>query len=183
MKKALFFCLFFAAYFSCEAQTRTIKIHKVIVKTENHRHVGILEKVNQNGVFLEKRNQEHIVIPSHEIKTIRIKPSRKTRTIDIPSLEPSITDRNHDCTLTDTYLQNTPSLGDEVGNVIATTVALGTVDAISNSLQSVKKYKINYRQENYFDIIHDLATYSIYFQSYPEYEGEVLRSLPKKQAY
>lgn len=175
--KVLVFCFSLGSYSFSVAQTRDIQIYQVVVKTKDQRHVGVLEKVNQKGVFLEKRNQKHIVIPAFLIKNIRIKPQRETRTIAVPSLEPKLKDRNHDGTLTDAYLQDTPSLGQEVGNVITTTAAMSALDAISNSFQSLKTFDINYSNDDYLAIIHELGSYSINFQSSPEYESKVLKSL------
>lgn len=181
MIKTILFCFLLGSYSLSQAQTRTIKVYQVVVKAKGQKHVGILEKVNPKGVFLEKRNRKHIVISPSQIKTIRIKPQIKTRTVNVPSLEPKLIDRNHDGTLTDAYLQNTPSMGQEVGNVIMTTAAMGAVDAISNSFQSLKKFNINYNQDDYLAIIHELGSYSIYFQSSPEYEAKVLKALSSSE--
>jgi len=172
--------LLISLYSASFAQKRQIRTYHVVAKTKKERIAGILEKNNKDKIFIEKRNGDHISIPIKNIRSIKVKeyPS-KYKTIYITGSEPGVFDRNTDGTLTQSYLEKTPDIGEEIANGIFSIITSVMFNGVANSLHSLANFKIDYRQENYLKSIGDISLYSIYFQASPDYELEVLNSLSK----
>lgn len=170
---------------------REISIYKVEIKSKEGNFKGNLLQVTPEYLLIEQKEGSK-KIAAERLKTIKVKFSQKknvpvfkniaqtgldiisdpefgqTRTLrvaDKPNGEPN-------------YIQENESpLGERllVGTAVVTGAIIGNELAKLAPQASIEKFKINFSSDKYLEKMDDLAMYSSYLQSSPEYET-VLRN-------
>lgn len=162
------------------AQKRQIRVYHVVVKTDNGKVKGILEKNNRDHLFVEKKNGSHVSIPITQVKKIKVKEYPESyKTITILDSEPSLLDRNLDGTLTQEYLDNSLNIGEEIASGILSIAGLMIYNGLSNTFSNLAKFHIGNSEETYLNTIGKISPFSVYYQASPEYELELLNTLSR----
>lgn len=152
----------------------------MVIKTDNGKVKGILEKNNRDHLFVEKKNGSHLSIPINQVNSIKVKEYPVShRTITILGSEPGMFDRNVDGTLAQEYLDNSLNIGEEIASGILSIAGLMIYNGLSNTFSNLAKFHIGNSEETYLKTIGEISPFSVYYQASPEYELELLNTLSR----
>lgn len=163
---------------SLVAQTsgKQVRLYHVVVKTKTGTVRGILERTTPTRMYISARSGTYTVLEAADIRLVRVKeyPKRK-RKIEVPVREPGLAAYTREGYLSTEYLENAPSLAEDVGYSIVGMAFISVYGLIYNGLNNLVVFKPKYDKANYQSLVPQLSEYAVYNQNLPDYEIELLR--------
>ncbi len=160
-----------ACLFVNESRSQGIKPYLAIVKTKTDVIKGLLYKADSASVVMIVEDSP-ITLPVNQIKTIKIRtPKKKASIIQFLKYDPWNADnfeKRADGDMVRKWGEKDPTLGEEVGGHVVTTMVNITGNIIATPIQainpSIANFKINGDAAKYAEHQTDLGYFSVYYQ-------------------
>ena len=198
MKSILLTIIFLFTIISIHGQNKTqigqkeILVYDAVIKTSKGKIKGILQRTDSNQLVITKNNQS-IVIPIENIKTLKIKFSKKKTVPVFNNIAQTAIDFISDPQLSSTVnsysinsngkqvpldVKETP-LGERllVGGAIMTTAIVGNELGKLIPPATLETFKIEGSMDKYKKLYDELSMYSIDMQASPDYEFKLRKKL------
>ncbi|WP_157278763.1 hypothetical protein [Olivibacter sitiensis] len=174
------------AWLPCKSQDfksrpREVMIYNVVAHTTMGKVKGIFERNTGDRIFITTKKGEYVTINVTDLKKLKVKDRPKKRVLrPFDYMRPTSDDYNPNGTLKQSYLDDPPSLGEQLFVAGTLTFLEVTYYAIYDKFVNLAKFKINRDMDTYHSLLDEISPYALYYQSAPQYELELLNKLSKK---